>query len=51
VAAASVALLNAGLAALGFLPPVATMTVAAAVALVPLLRRRRFEFAGSSGAR
>jgi P-type E1-E2 ATPase len=51
VAAASVALLNAGLAALGFLPPAATMMVAAAAALAPLLRRRRFEFAGSSGAR
>ncbi|MBN1769928.1 MAG: HAD family hydrolase [Deltaproteobacteria bacterium] len=51
VVAAGAALLNAGLAALGFLPPAATMALAAAVSLVPLLRRRRFDFAGSSGAR
>lgn len=51
VAAASVGLLNAGLAALGFLPPAATMAVTAAAALLPLLRRRRFEFTGTSGAR
>lgn len=51
VAAAGVALLNAGLAALGFLPPAATAAVAAAVALAPLVRRRRFDFSGTSGAR
>jgi hypothetical protein len=44
VVASGIALLNAGLAALGFLPPAATLGVTAVVALFPLLRRRRFDF-------
>jgi len=50
-AAAGIALFNAGLTALGFLPPAATVGVVAAAALAPLARRRRFDFSGSSGAR
>jgi YHS domain-containing protein len=44
VLAGSIALLNAGLSALGFLPPPATLALSASAALLPLLRRRRFDF-------
>jgi Cu+-exporting ATPase len=47
--AGGVALLNAGVSVLGFLPPPATLALVAAVALVPLLRRRRFRFDPDSG--